>query len=143
MKRVKRSTFSTMAGSKLNHLLMILIYNEERDKMNIKILTNKLIKEKESRIATLGLYQFWTFACFSLFIVTAKPVSSQCFLSIPLRSSKNLKVFLLFQWVLKENSGTKWVNVTTRGLPRSMYKTQRWLLDARLSLYTYLPSTTT
>ena len=50
---------------------MILIYNEELDEINIKILTNKLIKEKESRIATLGLYQFLTFACISLFIVTA------------------------------------------------------------------------
>ena len=68
---VKTSTFFTMTGCRLNHLLMILIYNEELDEINIKILTNKLIKEKESRIATLGLYQFGAFACFSLFIVTA------------------------------------------------------------------------
>ena len=71
LKRVKTSTFSTMTGSRLDHLLIILICNEELDEINIKIRTNKLIKEKESRIATLGLYQFGAFACFSLFIVTA------------------------------------------------------------------------
>ena len=44
--------------SRLNHLLLILSYIEEFDEINIKILINKLIKEKESRVATLGLYQF-------------------------------------------------------------------------------------
>ena len=68
---VKTSTFFKMTGSRLNHPLMILIYNEELDEINIKILTNKLIKEKQSRIATLRLNQFCTFACFGLFIVTA------------------------------------------------------------------------
>ena len=71
LKRVKISALSIMTGSRLDHLLMILICNEELDEINIKIRTNKLIKEKESRIATLGLYQFGEFACFSLFIVTA------------------------------------------------------------------------
>ena len=51
-------------------LYQINIYNEELDEINIKFLTNKLIKEKESRIATLGSYQFWAFACFSLLIFT-------------------------------------------------------------------------
>ena len=37
---------------------MILIYNEELDEINVKLRTNKLMKEKESRIATFGLYQF-------------------------------------------------------------------------------------
>ena len=60
-----------MRDSKLNQLLMILISNEERDEIKIKLRTNKLIKEKEFRIATFGLYQFWAFACYSLFIVTA------------------------------------------------------------------------
>ena len=45
-----------MADSKLNHLLVILIYNEPLDEINIKLRTNKSIKEKESRIATFGLY---------------------------------------------------------------------------------------
>ena len=45
-----------MTGSKRKHLLMILIYSEELDKINIKRRTNKLIKEKESRIATFRLY---------------------------------------------------------------------------------------
>ena len=49
-------TFFTMTGSKRSHLLMILIYSEELDKINIKRRTNKLIKEKESRIATFRLY---------------------------------------------------------------------------------------
>ena len=60
-----------MRDSKLNQLLMILISNEELDEINIKLRTNKLIKENEFRIATFGLYQFWAFACYSLFIVTA------------------------------------------------------------------------
>ena len=47
-----------MTDSKLNHLLMILIYNEELDEINVKLKTNKLMKEKESRIATFWLYQF-------------------------------------------------------------------------------------
>ena len=50
---------------------MIFIYNEELGEINIKLRTNNLIKEKESRIATFGLYQFWAIVCFSLFIVTA------------------------------------------------------------------------
>ena len=37
---------------------MIFIYNEELGEINIKLRTNNLIKEKESRIATFGLYQF-------------------------------------------------------------------------------------
>ena len=55
-----------------DHILyQINIYNEELDEIDIKILTNKLIKEMESRIATRGLYQFWAFAYFSVLIVTA------------------------------------------------------------------------
>ena len=53
-----KTTFFTMSDSKLSPLLMILISNEELDEINIKFKTNKLIKEKESRIATFGLYQF-------------------------------------------------------------------------------------
>ena len=56
LKRFK-TTFFTMTDSKLNHLLMKLIYNEELDEINIKLRTKKLYKE-ESRIATFGLYQF-------------------------------------------------------------------------------------
>ena len=47
-----------MTDSKLNSLLMILIYNEELDEINVKLRTNKLIKEKKSRIATFEMYQF-------------------------------------------------------------------------------------
>ena len=60
-----------MIDNKLNHLLMIIIYNEKLDKINIKLRTNILIKEKESRFATFGLYQVWAFVSFSLFIATA------------------------------------------------------------------------
>ena len=52
-------------------LYQINIYNGELDETDIKILTNKLIKEMESRIATRGLYQFSAFAYFSVLIVTA------------------------------------------------------------------------
>ena len=38
-------TFFTMSDSKLSNLLMILIFNEELDEINIKFKTNKLIKE--------------------------------------------------------------------------------------------------
>ena len=47
-----------MRDSKLNHLLMILIYNEELDEINIKLKINKLIKDKECRIPTFDMYQF-------------------------------------------------------------------------------------
>ena len=47
-----------MTDRNLDHLLVILIYNEELDEINIKLKTNKLIKEKESRAATFGLHQF-------------------------------------------------------------------------------------
>ena len=47
-----------MTDGKLNHLLMILIFNEELDKINVKLRRNELIKEEESRNATLGLHQF-------------------------------------------------------------------------------------
>ena len=60
-----------MTDRKPNHLLIILIYNKELDEINIKLRTNKLIKEKESIIATFGLHQLWAFACFSLIMVTA------------------------------------------------------------------------
>ena len=58
LKRVKTSTHSTMTGSRLNHLLLIQIYKEELDEIDIKLITNEFIKIKESRIATFGLYQF-------------------------------------------------------------------------------------
>ena len=113
-----------MTDSKLNHLLMILIYNEELDEINVKLRTNKLMKEKESRIATFGLYQFWAFACFSLFIVTAWLVSSLCFLSI---TPEIIKVFLWFQGVLKGNIGTKWVNVSMKYITAQKMKNFSYL----------------
>ena len=42
LKSFKTSTFFTMSKSKLNHLLMIFIYNEEQDEINIKLRTKKL-----------------------------------------------------------------------------------------------------
>ena len=57
MKNFKTSTFFAMTDRKPNHLLMILIYNKELDEINIKLRTNKLIKEKESIIATFGLHK--------------------------------------------------------------------------------------
>ena len=58
LKRVKTSIRSTMTDSRLNHLLLIHIYKEELDEIDIKLITNEFIKIKESRIATFGLYQF-------------------------------------------------------------------------------------
>ena len=53
---------SKITDFRLNHLLMILIYNEELDEIKIKFITNELIKVKESRIATFGSDQFRAFA---------------------------------------------------------------------------------
>ena len=50
-----------MVDSKLNHLLMIPISNEELDEINIKLRTKNLIKEKETRIAT-----FWVLSILSI-----------------------------------------------------------------------------
>ena len=54
--RAKRSTLFTVTYSILNHLLMIHIYNEDLNKINIKLITNRFIKVKESKINTFGLY---------------------------------------------------------------------------------------
>ena len=55
LKMAKTSMLSTMINSRLNHLLMIHIYNDEPDEINMKLITNKFIKVKESKIATFGL----------------------------------------------------------------------------------------
>ena len=41
----KISTFFTMKDSKLNHLPIILIDKKQLDEINIKLITNKFIKE--------------------------------------------------------------------------------------------------
>ena len=46
-----------MTDSRLDHLLMVLVYNDELDEINIKIM-KKLIKAKDFRISTFGFYQF-------------------------------------------------------------------------------------
>ena len=56
LKRVK-TTFFTMTDSRLDHLLLVLVYIDELDEINIKIMKN-LIKAKDFRIATFGFYQF-------------------------------------------------------------------------------------
>ena len=58
LKRAKSSILSTMTGSRLNHLLMLVAYNEQLDIINIKLTTSKLIKMKESGISSFGIYQF-------------------------------------------------------------------------------------
>ena len=58
LKRVRTSIRSTMTDSRLNHLLLIHIYKEELDEIDIKVITDEFIKIEESRIATFGLYQF-------------------------------------------------------------------------------------
>ena len=121
LKWVKASIFFTLTDSRLNHLLMILIYNEELDKINVKILTNKLIKEKEFRIATLGLYQFWAFACFSLFVVTASPVTSLGFLSIsPWDHQKILRFFYDFREYCKKTMERNGLMLPC-GVPQEVY----------------------
>ena len=57
-KRAKTSTIFAMTDGRLNHLLIIHIYIEELNKVNIRLITNEFIKVKKSRIATFGLYQF-------------------------------------------------------------------------------------
>ena len=60
MKSFKTLTFFTMADSKLNHLLVILIYNEEFEEINIKLRTNKPIKEikRSPELLLLGCINF-------------------------------------------------------------------------------------
>ena len=57
-KKVKTSIRSTVTDSRQNDLLLIHIYKEELDEIDIKLITNEFIKIKESRIATFVLYQF-------------------------------------------------------------------------------------
>ena len=45
-----------MTDNRLNHPLMVRIYNDKLDETNLK-LTKKLINAKKFRIATFGLYQ--------------------------------------------------------------------------------------
>ena len=67
--RIKKNQYiPPWETSRLNHFIKIRIYNEELDKINIKLITNNLIKVKDSRIAIFRLHQFWAFTCFSLFI---------------------------------------------------------------------------
>ena len=58
LKKVKTSIRSTVTDSRQNDLLLIHIYKEELDEIDIKLITNEFIKIKESRIATFVLYQF-------------------------------------------------------------------------------------
>ena len=51
LKRVKPSILSTRP----DHLLMIHIYNNELDEIDIKLIISKFIKVKQSKIATFGL----------------------------------------------------------------------------------------
>ena len=44
LKRAKTSILSTSTGSRLNHLLLILIYKEELDEINIKFKKMSLLK---------------------------------------------------------------------------------------------------
>ena len=59
LKRVKTSILST--DSRLNHFVMINIYNEVLDESDIKLITNEFIKVKDFRIATFRLYEFLIF----------------------------------------------------------------------------------
>ena len=45
-----------MASSRLNHLLMVHVYKEELDEINMKLIVNKFIKVKEFRIASFELH---------------------------------------------------------------------------------------
>ena len=56
LKRFKTSIRSTMASSRLNHLLMVHVYKEELDEINMKLIVNKFIKVKEFRIASFELH---------------------------------------------------------------------------------------
>ena len=114
LKRVKKSTFFTMTKSRQNHLLMILIFNEELDEISIKPITNKLIKEKKSSIATFRLHQ--SSICLLYFIYCYCLISFLSMFSFnnppppsPLKSAENCKVFFWLLGVLKRNIGRKWL----------------------------------
>ena len=43
---------------RLNHCILIFLYKEELDEINIKLIKNEFIKVQEFRISIFGLYQF-------------------------------------------------------------------------------------
>ena len=140
LKRVKKSTFFTMTKSRQNHLLMILIFNEELDEISIKPITNKLIKERKSSIATFRLHQ--SSICLLYFIYCYCLISFLSMFSfnnpppIPPEISRKLQGFLLTFGGIEKKHWKEMAYVSARGFPWSMYKAQRWFLDARLPLYT-------
>ena len=62
----------------LKHLFVMYIHE-----IDMKLITNELIKVKGFTTATFALFQFWTFVCFNSFIVTAKSISLIFYLSMP------------------------------------------------------------
>ena len=109
LKRVKTSIRSTVTDSRLNELLLIHIYKEELDEIDIKLITNEFIKGVQNcyfwAVSILTICLFWFIYCYCLTHFFS--VSFQ----YPLRSWQNLKVFWWFQEVLKRNIGKKWDNV--------------------------------
>ena len=73
IKELQKITFFTMTDSKLNSLLMILIYNEELDEINVKLRTNKLLKRRSPELLLLACINFdHLFALVSLLLLLSE-----------------------------------------------------------------------
>ena len=103
---------------------MIHIYKDEHDEINIKLIANKFIKVKESRIVTVGLLILRI--CLLWFIY--RYCLTNFFYILPFNTP----------WNQLENIENKWVNVSMRGLWWSTYTAQFWILDPRSPLPTYM-----
>ena len=60
-----------MTNSRLNQLIMIHIYKEELDEIDVKLLGNKFLDVIQPKITIFGLYQLRAFVCLNLFIASA------------------------------------------------------------------------
>ena len=56
LKRLKTCLRSTMTNNRLNHLMLLHVYQDEVDCLDMKQITNDFVSRKESRIINFGLF---------------------------------------------------------------------------------------
>ena len=92
---IKTSTFFTITGCRLNHLPMILIYNEELDEIKEK---RSLLKRRILELILIGCINFeHLLALVCLLLLLNR-------FHYALRLSKKFKIFLWFQGVLEKKT---------------------------------------